>query len=229
LLWQQIIRIPELVGSEKGISQRQFLSLVLGFSGRVQPDISNHFTKGIALLENDAAAFARTWSTDPLDARPGWFADFRYYRQSSSESLSDALRLVATTLCRKGELDAVTVQGAAHYLSLAIPSHAFPKGGKRRNRAFQREVVAQCDIARDVLGYPEVTVRFDSEWRTSTAVAIVRGMYESRDYSPMPILADALQDSGCDEPEILEHCRAESPHYRGCWVCEWLLGFHPAA
>jgi len=195
----------------------------------VQPDISKHFAKGIALLESDSAAFAREWSTDPLIALPGWFADFRYYRQSSSETLSDALRLVATTLCRKGELDAVTVQGVAHYLSLAIPSHAFPKGGKRRTKAFHREVTAQCEIARDVLGYTEVTVRLDPEWQTSTAVAIVRGMYESRDFSAMPILADALQDSGCDEPEILEHCRAESSHFRGCWVCEWLLGFYPAA
>jgi hypothetical protein len=88
---------------------------------------------------------------------------------------------------------------------------------------WRAEEAAQCDIARDVLGYPEVTVTFDPEWRTSTAVAIVREMYESRDIGAMPILADALQDAGCDEPEILEHCRADQSHVHGCWVCEAVL------
>jgi hypothetical protein len=82
----------------------------------------------------------------------------------------------------------------------------------------------QCDIARDVLGYPWVAVDFGPAWRTSTAVAMVRGMYESRDFFAMPILADALQDAGCDNDDVLGHCRADKPHVRGCWVCEAVLG-----
>jgi hypothetical protein len=90
-------------------------------------------------------------------------------------------------------------------------------------QAARTEEAAQCDIARDVLGYPEVTVRFRPEWRTGTAVAMARGMHESRDFFAMPILADALQDAGCDDPEVLEHCRADKPHFRGCWVIEHLI------
>ncbi|AMV28155.1 hypothetical protein VT84_27360 [Gemmata sp. SH-PL17] len=38
----------------------------------------------------------------------------------------------------------------------------------------------------------------------------------------MPILADALQDAGCDNDDILSHCRGEGPHVRGCWVVDLL-------
>jgi hypothetical protein len=49
-------------------------------------------------------------------------------------------------------------------------------------------------------------------------------MYDSRDFSVMPILADALQDAGCDNEDILSHCRGDGPHVRGCWVVDLVLG-----
>src|SRR5581483_11403490 len=83
----------------------------------------------------------------------------------------------------------------------------------------------QAALLRDILGNPIRPVAFAPEWRTSTAVAIARGMYESRDFSPMPILADALQDAGCDSDDILNHCRdPQQVHVRGCWVVDLVLG-----
>jgi hypothetical protein len=80
-------------------------------------------------------------------------------------------------------------------------------------------------ILRDVAGNPFRPVAFDPEWRTSTAVALAQGMYESRDFGAMPILADALQDAGCDSDEVLDHCRdPQQVHVRGCWVVDLLLG-----
>jgi hypothetical protein len=49
-------------------------------------------------------------------------------------------------------------------------------------------------------------------------------MYESRDFSAMPILADALQDAGCDSVDVLTHCRGPGPHTLGCWVVDLALG-----
>jgi hypothetical protein len=66
---------------------------------------------------------------------------------------------------------------------------------------------------------------FNPAWVTSDAVALARQMYESRDFSAMPILADALQDTGCDHAGILDHCRDEkATHVRGCWVVDLVLG-----
>ncbi|AWM42428.1 hypothetical protein C1280_28495 [Gemmata obscuriglobus] len=78
---------------------------------------------------------------------------------------------------------------------------------------------------RCIFGNPFRPVAFAPEWRTSTAVALAQGMYESRDFSAMPILADALQDAGCDNDAMLDHCRdPEGVHARGCWVVDLVLG-----
>jgi hypothetical protein len=80
------------------------------------------------------------------------------------------------------------------------------------------------DIIRDIFGNPFRPVAFDPAWRTDTALALAWQMYEAREFSVMPILADALQDAGCDNDEILNHCRGSGPHVRGCWVVDLVLG-----
>ncbi|MBP3957721.1 hypothetical protein J8F10_20920 [Gemmata sp. G18] len=79
-------------------------------------------------------------------------------------------------------------------------------------------------MVRDIFGNPFRSVAFTPEWRTSTAVAIASHMYEWRDFNAMPILADALQDAGCDSADVLDHCRGPGPHVRGCWVVDLVLG-----
>ncbi len=64
----------------------------------------------------------------------------------------------------------------------------------------------------------------DPSWLTPTVVQLARGIYEERAFDRMPILADALQDAGCDNEDILSHCRGPGPHVRGCWVIDLLLG-----
>src|SRR5262249_30776145 len=92
-----------------------------------------------------------------------------------------------------------------------------PAKGKRLEACF-------CAILRDVFGNPFRLAAFAPAWRTSTAVQLARQMYEAREFSAMPILADALQDAGCENAEILDHCRGSGPHVRGCWVVDLVLG-----
>ncbi|AWM42138.1 hypothetical protein C1280_05160 [Gemmata obscuriglobus] len=83
----------------------------------------------------------------------------------------------------------------------------------------------QVDLLREIFGNPFRPAEFAPEWRTSTAVALAREMYDTRDFSAMPILADALQDAGCDNADILTHCLDPQPvHVRGCWVVDLVLG-----
>ena len=82
-----------------------------------------------------------------------------------------------------------------------------------------------CEFVREVFGNPFRHVELDPAWLTSTVTALAAGMYESRDFSAMPILADALQDAGCENADVLGHCRdPNATHVRGCWVVDLVLG-----
>ena len=83
----------------------------------------------------------------------------------------------------------------------------------------------RCGSIRDIFGNPFRPVVADPAWRTDTAVSLARQMYESREFGAMPILADALQDAGCENTDILNHCRDTAQgHVRGCWVVDLVLG-----
>ena len=82
----------------------------------------------------------------------------------------------------------------------------------------------QTDLLRDIFGNPFRPVAFDAAWRTETAVGLARGIYEERAFERMPILADALQEVGCEHSDILSHCREPGDHVRGCWVVDLVLG-----
>jgi hypothetical protein len=85
----------------------------------------------------------------------------------------------------------------------------------------------QADILRDVYGPHKngvslLTLR--PEWLSSDVVLLAHGIYAERAFDRMPILADAIQEAGCDNAEILDHCRGAGPHVRGCWVVDLVLG-----
>lgn len=83
-----------------------------------------------------------------------------------------------------------------------------------------------ADLIRETHGYPFAPVWLDDRYRTTDAVAIARQMHETRQFGGMPILADALQEAGCAEARVLDHCRDRSAaHARGCWVLDRVLGF----
>jgi hypothetical protein len=86
------------------------------------------------------------------------------------------------------------------------------------------ERLAMAQLVREVFGNLFRPIAFSPEWRTDTAVALAQQIYESREFGAMPILADALQDAGCDNEDVLAHCRGAGPHVRGCWVVDLVLG-----
>lgn len=82
----------------------------------------------------------------------------------------------------------------------------------------------QMHLLECIFGLPGRTSLLTPAWLTDTVIALAREMYESRDFSAIPILADALQDAGCDRADVLNHCRGPGPHVRGCWVVDLVLG-----
>jgi hypothetical protein len=61
-------------------------------------------------------------------------------------------------------------------------------------------------------------------WNDGTVVKLVQAIYDERAFDRLPILADALEESGCSDAEILSHCRGAGPHVRGCWLVDLILG-----
>jgi len=104
-------------------------------------------------------------------------------------------------------------------------SYAAATDGERNPSASAQsaEWAKQADLARDIFGNSFRPVAIEPSWRTSSVVSLARQMYNSRDFTPMPILSDALLDAGCDHPDVIAHCRSERPHVRGCWLVDLLL------
>jgi hypothetical protein len=86
----------------------------------------------------------------------------------------------------------------------------------------------QCRLLHDIFGNPfrpspplSIAVL---AWNDGTVSHIAEGIYEERAFDRLPILADALLDAGCDNEELLAHCRSDGPHVRGCWAVDLILG-----
>jgi hypothetical protein len=118
----------------------------------------------------------------------------------------------------------IAAESSAEYAASAISGRIGTHDDLKGSTAKSAEHAVQAAILRDIFGNPFRPVAFDPTWRTDTAASLARQMYDAREFSAMPILADALQDAGCDSDDILNHCRGEGPHVRGCWVCDLVLG-----
>ena len=84
--------------------------------------------------------------------------------------------------------------------------------------------ILSLQILRDIFGNPFRPVLFNPDWLTSTVIALSRGIYEDRAFDRLPILADALEDAGCENEDVIVHCGSDGPHVRGCWVVDLVLG-----
>jgi hypothetical protein len=76
-----------------------------------------------------------------------------------------------------------------------------------------------ADVCRDVFGNPFQHVALDPawlRWNSGTVPAIARHIYDDRAFADLPLLADALKDAGCENAEVVAHCRSDGPHVRGC-------------
>jgi hypothetical protein len=101
-------------------------------------------------------------------------------------------------------------------------------------RRAAKERAAQADLWREILGNPSRRVSLDPAWRTRLVLSLALGAYQERVLPEgilmadrLAVLADALEDAGCHDVEVLSHLRSPGPHVRGCWVIDLILGKHP--
>ena len=86
----------------------------------------------------------------------------------------------------------------------------------------------RADLLREMVGNPFCPLADPDPavlaWNDGTVRRIAEGIYNEQAFDRLPILADALQDAGCENDYILDHCCCEGPHVRGCWGIDLLLG-----
>ena len=85
------------------------------------------------------------------------------------------------------------------------------------------EEAAQADLLRCVIGNPFHPVS-PGPWVTPAAVTVAQDIYDRRDFSALRVLADLLEEAGCPEQSVLDHCRRPGEHARGCWAVDLVLG-----
>jgi hypothetical protein len=81
-----------------------------------------------------------------------------------------------------------------------------------------------CNLIRCVIGPPSRLNCTNRVSPTSEVVTLGRLIDERRSFEQMAQLAQALEAAGCDDSDVLSHCRTHADHVRGCWVVDAVLG-----
>jgi hypothetical protein len=89
--------------------------------------------------------------------------------------------------------------------------------------AAERERAVQCSLLHDILGNPFRPATVREGWRTPSVLTLAIEVYRGRSFGRLPELATALIQAGCEDEIILNHCRSDGPHVRGCWVVDLFL------
>ncbi|OAI47680.1 hypothetical protein AYO44_09285 [Planctomycetaceae bacterium SCGC AG-212-F19] len=194
------------------------------------------------------ACCRRIWRllTDPRSRRAG-----EAYELFSDNILSGEEREAAEKQARMANEDAYQRYGYCHHgieaVSEAVNYHPFISGvalqaanaASARNGVggddldhasfdallWEKENQAQSDLLRCIFGpLPFRPVTLDPAWHSANVTGLAEAIYDERAFDRLPILADALEDAGCTNEDILSHCRGGGEHVRGCWMVDLVLG-----
>lgn len=111
-------------------------------------------------------------------------------------------------------------EGAQNAMRNTLVSN-FTSGGYPNARGKNHAI-----LLRDIFCYPFRPLTIDPAWliwQKGTVVRLARLIYEENQFSSMPVLADALEDAGCTNSDILSHMRSQELHVKGCHVLDLLL------
>jgi hypothetical protein len=113
--------------------------------------------------------------------------------------------------------------------AFCMTAHTHPLAGHRWGEEEGEAIL--CDLVREVFGNPFRPVLPTHGWRTRTVVQLAQAAYDHRalpnghlDAGRLAVLADALEEAGCGDADLLWHLRGPGPHVRACWAVDLVLG-----
>jgi hypothetical protein len=170
----------------------------------------------LLLLEGLADGTVKTARLRPIQARS--------YKLTSAE-IGDAQQSVAWEMWGGLRKSFVRGDNDLGESAAAAFGYAAGKSDAKFFSAKRAERAQQTKLIHEMFGDPFAPVALDLAWCTDTVLALARQMYDGREFGVAPILADALQDAGCDSDDLLVHLRdLKAAHVRGCWALDLVLG-----
>lgn len=160
-----------------------------------------------------AGCLRRFWQPNPLDPP--------FATPEDVERLADGLPNAFDPIREMPGFGWATVGGEPGYVTVEV--------GLLLSRCpliqVQCETADVAAVIRDVLGNPfRPTLNINPAWLTPTVLRLAQTIYDRRSFNHLPELTAALEEAGCDNEDVLAHCRSEGPHAKGCWVLDFVLG-----
>jgi hypothetical protein len=153
----------------------------------------------------------------------GWVSD-----PSTAHRRGPAKAAVCDALARRG-WEAATGTARRTIDIGSLESYLFLGEHWSADYTAKRQVQAKflTGLLRCLEGNPFHPVNINPSWLEFSDSAVLRlaqSIYDNLAFDRLPILADVLTESGCNDTHLLNHCRQPGSHYRGCWVVDAILG-----
>lgn len=156
------------------------------------------------------------------------------YRDATADGVPDTLEVAALFVAYSVVL-VDSCQGCMGWVQ-TIVSRAALAGEKQTALTHVRRQI--CDLFREIIGNPfrpwmavpdhygGGLIQPDGKTvqLTDAARRLAEGIRADQAFDRLPILADALEEAGVTDAELLAHCRREGGHVRGCWALDVVLG-----
>jgi hypothetical protein len=143
----------------------------------------------------------------------------------SAVSKDNPLILRVTTYAMEEAANAALLEARVDAWDKGFSVEETHKAGEDAKKNVSRELaIFQTCLVREIFGNPFHSTTVQPTWLTPTVKALAQAIYTERTFTDLPVLADALEEAGCMDHDILNHCRHPGDHVLGCWVVDLLLG-----
>jgi hypothetical protein len=176
----------------------------------------------------DAARAGEAFADDPHNRRStikamaaaaihGWRRRRRFAITADPHDLHAADAALATCSSTDWNAAFTAMRQAAQALNASDPDRCDP--AELRHQAALLRCIFGPPPFRPVPLAPAIC-----RWNGGIVVGLAQAIYEEQAFSQLPILADALEEAGCDDAGVLGHLRSSGPHARGCHALDTVLG-----
>jgi hypothetical protein len=163
---------------------------------------------------------------------PFWLADARM------RAAVEAAERYADGLATPEDLDAAYTPAHLAQLTGSVVAHRGASSWVAEEVSHPRHFTpgeppysALCRLLREIVGNPYRPAPSCRDWVGRDAGRVARAAYDGRhadsgEMDPLALgaLADALEEAGCPDAELIAHLREPGPHHRGCWAVDNVLG-----